>query len=74
VVLRAERSARSLEVTVSDDGRGLPPDFSLERAERLGLQIVRTLIGSELQGTLDLRRRQSGGTVAVLRLPLAVRR
>jgi two-component sensor histidine kinase len=74
VVLRAERSARSLEVTVSDDGRGLPPDFSLERAERLGLQIVRTLIGSELQGTLDLRRRESGGTVAVLRLPLAVRR
>ncbi|MFN2495074.1 MAG: sensor histidine kinase [Pseudonocardiaceae bacterium] len=74
VVLRAERSARLLEVTVSDDGRGLPPDFSLERAERLGLQIVRTLVGSELQGALDLRRKQSGGTVAVLRLPLAVRR
>jgi len=74
VVLRAERSARLLEVTVSDDGRGLPPDFSLERAERLGLQIVRTLIGSELQGSLDLRRRQPAGTIAVLRLPLAIRR
>ncbi|HKR49959.1 MAG TPA: histidine kinase N-terminal domain-containing protein [Pseudonocardiaceae bacterium] len=74
VVLRAERSARSLEVTVSDDGCGLPPDFSLEGAERLGLQIVRTLVGSELRGSLDLVRRQPCGTVAVLRLPLTTHR
>jgi two-component system, sensor histidine kinase PdtaS len=74
VVLRAERSARSLEVTVSDDGRGLPPEFSLERAGRLGLQIVRTLVGSELRGSLELQRRQPTGTIAVLRLPLALRR
>ena len=74
VVLRAERSARLLEVMVSDDGRGLPPEFSLERAERLGLQIVRTLVGSELQGSLDLQRRQPRGTVAVLRLPLTTHR
>jgi two-component sensor histidine kinase len=74
VVLRAERSAASLEVTVSDDGRGLPPDFSLVQAERLGLQIVRTLVGSELRGSLDLQRRQPRGTMAVLSLPLTVRR
>ena len=72
VVLRVERSAGSLEVTVSDDGRGLPPDFSLARAERLGLQIVRTLVGSELRGSLDLQRGQPRGTVAVLSLPLAL--
>ncbi|MGH3799344.1 MAG: sensor histidine kinase [Pseudonocardiaceae bacterium] len=74
VVLRAERSAGSLEVIVSDDGCGLPPGFSLERAERLGLQIVRTLVGSELRGSLDLQRRQPCGTVAVLRLPLTTHR
>ncbi|MGH3796220.1 MAG: sensor histidine kinase [Pseudonocardiaceae bacterium] len=74
VVLRAERSAGSLEVAVSDDGRGLPPAFSLERAERLGLQIVRTLVDSELRGSLDLQRRQPKGTIAVLRLPLTARR
>ena len=74
VVLRAERSARALEVTVSDDGRGLPSDFSLEQSERLGLQIVRTLVGSELQGSLNLQRRQPRGTVAVLRLPLMTHR
>ncbi|MBV9058400.1 MAG: histidine kinase N-terminal domain-containing protein [Pseudonocardiales bacterium] len=74
VVLRAERSAGSLQVTVSDDGRGLPVDFSLSRAERLGLQIVRTLVGSELQGSLELQRGQPRGTVAMLSLPLAGRR
>ncbi|MBV8542582.1 MAG: histidine kinase N-terminal domain-containing protein [Pseudonocardiales bacterium] len=74
VVLRAERSAGSLEVIVSDDGRGLPVDFSPAQAERLGLQIVRTLVGSELRGSLELQRRQPHGTMAVLRLPLTARR
>jgi two-component sensor histidine kinase len=74
VVVRAERSAGSLEVAVSDDGRGLPPDFSLAQAERLGLQIVRTLVGSELRGSLELQRRQPCGTLAVLSLPLTIRR
>jgi two-component system, sensor histidine kinase PdtaS len=74
VVLRADRSAGSLEVMVSDDGCGLPPDFSLAKAERLGLQIVRTLVGAELRGSLELQRRQPRGTIAVLTLPLAVRR
>ena len=70
VVVQAERSAKWLDVVISDDGRGLPPGFSLERTERLGLQIVRTLVESELRGSLSLRRRQRGGTEAVLRVPL----
>ncbi|HEX8762004.1 MAG TPA: ATP-binding protein, partial [Pseudonocardiaceae bacterium] len=39
-----------------------------------GLHIVRTLVGSELQGSLTLQRRQPRGTVAVLRLPLTTHR
>ncbi|MBW4716272.1 sensor histidine kinase [Saccharothrix obliqua] len=74
VVVRAERSAKWLDVVISDDGRGLPPGFSLERTERLGLQIVRTLVESELRGSLSLRRRPRGGTEAVLRVPLRARR
>jgi two-component sensor histidine kinase len=74
VLLRAERSAASLEVIVSDNGRGLPPDFSLAWVERLGLQIVRTLVDSELRGSLELLRREPRGTVALLKLPLTARR
>ncbi|MCG8916116.1 PAS domain-containing sensor histidine kinase [Actinokineospora sp. PR83] len=74
VVVTATRSARWLDVVVADDGRGLPRGFSLERANGLGLQIVRTLMESELRGTLSLSRRDRAGTEAVLRVPLSHRR
>src|SRR5690606_4981733 len=75
VVVQAERSVRWLDVVIRDDGRGLPKGFSLERTERLGLQIVRTLVESELRGSLSLRNRsQQRGTEAVLRVPLKYRR
>ncbi len=74
VVVSAERSARWLDVLVTDDGRGLPRGFSLERSNGLGLQIVRTLVESELRGSLSLRRRERGGTEASLRVPLSHRR
>ncbi len=63
------RSARWLDVVIHDDGRGLPPGFSLEKSDRLGLQIVRTLVGAELGGSLGCTV-ADGGTDAVLRVPL----
>ena len=74
VVVGVSRSAGYLDVVVADDGCGLPAGFSLERTDRLGLQIVRTLVDSELRGSLSLRRRQPTGTEAVLRVPLQRRR
>jgi two-component sensor histidine kinase len=73
VELIVERSARWLDVVIRDNGRGLPSGFSLERSDGLGLQIVRTLIESELRGSLSLRGRRAGGTEAVLRIPLSRR-
>lgn len=46
VTIRAERSARWLDVVVHDDGLGLPQGFSLEKSDSLGLQIVRTLVSA----------------------------
>jgi two-component sensor histidine kinase len=74
VSVSAERSARWLEVMVVDDGGGLPAGFSLERADGLGLQIVRTLVESELRGSLSMTNRDEGGTRAMLRIPLSHRR
>ncbi|SOX52602.1 ATPase [Mycobacterium ahvazicum] len=73
VSIRAERSARWLDVVVHDDGRGLPDGFSLEKSDSLGLQIVRTLVAAELDGTLGMRQAPRGGTDVVLRVPIGRR-
>jgi two-component sensor histidine kinase/PAS domain-containing protein len=74
VEIRAERSARWLDVVIHDDGRGLPAGFSLEKSDRLGLQIVRTLVTGELDGSLGIHDDAAGGgTHAVLRVPIGRR-
>ena len=60
-----------LIVTVADNGVGLPGDFDLDATTSLGLQIVRTLVVSELGGRLRISPRPGGGTEAVLDLPVA---
>lgn len=73
VSIRAERSARWLDVVVHDDGRGLPEGFSLEKSDRLGLQIVRTLVSAELDGSLGMHEAEAGGTDVILRVPIGRR-
>ncbi len=59
-----------LRLRVSDDGTGLPADFDPDRdaAESLGLSIVRTLVESELGGTLSFEQRSRGGTTVAISL------
>jgi two-component sensor histidine kinase len=69
VLITVEREGEGeLAMAVSDDGRGLPPDFRLDGSDRLGLQIVRTLVESELGGRLEIGAAPGGGTVASVRL------
>jgi two-component sensor histidine kinase len=74
-VLAAERNGDDLVVRVRDDGRGLPPEFDPAASTGLGLQIVRTLVTSELHGSLEMGPPANGGpgTEAVLTLPGAGR-
>jgi two-component sensor histidine kinase len=73
VTIRAERSARWLDVVVHDNGRGLPAGFSVEKSDRLGLQIVRTLVSAELDGSLRMENAPDGGTDVELRVPIGRR-
>jgi two-component system, sensor histidine kinase PdtaS len=75
IVLDVDRNGDDLVVRVRDDGRGLPPGFDPAASTGLGLQIVRTLVTSELNGTLAMGQPERGGpgTEAVLRLPGAGR-
>ena len=51
VTVTAHRLGRRISVVVADDGIGLPAGFALDASDRLGLQIVRTLVTAELGGT-----------------------
>ena len=70
VVVSAQRTASTLDVVVADDGRGISSMSDVESSPGLGLQIVRTLLDSELDSALEVRPRPGGGTEAVIRLSL----
>jgi two-component system, sensor histidine kinase PdtaS len=66
----AVRESERLRVTVADNGVGLPDGFDLDSTTSLGLQIVRTLVVSELGGRLRITPRLGSGTEAVVDLPV----
>jgi two-component system, sensor histidine kinase PdtaS len=77
VVVQLANDGKRLVVTVIDDGVGLAEDFSLEAVTGLGLSIVRTLVTTELMGTISLARGSGDGdrpgTVVRLELPVGER-
>jgi two-component system, sensor histidine kinase PdtaS len=70
--ISAVRSPGKLTVTVSDNGVGLPADFDPDSTSSLGLQIVRTLVLTELSGRLEIAPRPGGGTRVLVEVPLEV--
>lgn len=72
---------RVIEVTVSDDGWGMGDTVIQESGvsayrqpaagEGLGMQIVRTLVASELDGSIRWQPREGGGTSVVIRAQFA---
>ena len=77
-----DTGASSLRVRVLDNGAGLTPDFDIANATGLGLSIVRTLVTTELGGTITMRgataqdyadadiESAGGGTLIELSVPL----
>ncbi|MHB8668942.1 MAG: sensor histidine kinase [Acidimicrobiales bacterium] len=74
VEVTLQNDGLELAATVRDDGVGLPPGFSIDAPaspESLGLSIVRTLVTSELGGTISLSPSPTGvGTLVELRVPV----
>jgi two-component sensor histidine kinase len=85
VVVRLAHDDDHLTITVVDDGRGVASGFDLEQATGLGLSIVRTLVTTELAGTIEMNPASADdlasagldsaagarGTVVRLRVPTA---
>ncbi|MFW0792379.1 sensor histidine kinase [Gordonia sp. CPCC 205515] len=71
IVIEADRDVRALRITVRDNGSGLPDDFDIANSDRLGLQIVQTLVSIELGGELTMGPNPDGpGTVVNMTIPL----
>lgn len=70
VVVQLANNGRALQMTVSDNGAGLPEGFSITTTNSLGLSITRSLVESQLEGRIDMRAAKAGGTVVELTIPL----
>jgi two-component sensor histidine kinase len=74
VLVVLDREPEALLVRVVDDGVGLPDGFAIETVVGLGLSIVRTLVTSELGGTIEMQRSDGvaprRGTIVELRMPV----
>jgi two-component sensor histidine kinase len=53
------------ELTVRDDGVGIPQEVDLKDAKTLGLYLVTTLVEHQLRGSVDMKR--EGGTTFDIR-------
>ena len=55
MVVVLDNSDDALKIRVINNGRSLEPGFELNKATGLGLSIVRTLVTTELDGTITMR-------------------
>jgi len=69
ILISIDRIGGILEVRVSDSGVGFPPGFVMADSEGMGLSIVRTLIGSELGGSIEINDSGVSGAEVTLRIP-----
>ncbi|HUF33234.1 MAG TPA: histidine kinase N-terminal domain-containing protein [Acidimicrobiales bacterium] len=80
VVVTLENDDEVLHITVVDNGVGLPEGFTLEGTTGLGLSIVRSLVTSQIEGSIEMSSRAEGespehdgpGTRIVIDVPLGV--
>jgi two-component sensor histidine kinase len=87
VVVVLSHDEDELHIQVVNNGIALSPDFDFAKATGLGLSIVRTLVTTELAGTIEMRQatqadgvssgvsmtKNGQGTVVELRLPVSAR-
>jgi len=65
VSLRCSDGASKL--VVEDDGPGFPEGFDIEKASNIGLELVQSVVASDLKGELELSKGEFGGARITIR-------
>jgi two-component sensor histidine kinase/CHASE3 domain sensor protein len=63
------RDGAQPEMTVFDDGVGLPPQFDPKTSDGLGIELLNGM-GRQIRGEVTLRNREEGGACTTVRFPL----
>ena len=72
VEILLDRKDRQLRMAVRDNGVGVADDFDSELQKGLGFSIIRGLVTTELNGSIQVRRRaDSSGSEALIEVPLS---
>lgn len=70
VLVLLSHDDESLNIRVTDNGHGLSNDFDIKAATGLGLSIVRTLVTTELAGTIQMRPALVDDSVGELKITI----
>jgi two-component sensor histidine kinase len=75
VMISAWQAANHLEIRVSDDGIGLPPDWRMEASTGLGVRLARERLAGLYpdpgEHSFAIHRREGGGTEVEISMPLS---
>ncbi|NTU88958.1 MAG: sensor histidine kinase [Actinobacteria bacterium] len=63
------RTAREIEVSITDNGRGLPEDFSLDGTQSIGLTLIKAMIEDDLGAALEYGSSKAGGALFRIVIP-----
>ena len=70
--ITSRRSGDQVTIDIADNGRGMPPDFEERQHDRLGLNLIQTLVRTDLGGSVDIVPDGPGTTIKItfpVRLP-----
>jgi two-component sensor histidine kinase len=72
IMITLSHTANQLELTVADNGHGLPSQFNPETDLGLGLSIVRASVEEDMRGSFRLESAaERGGAIARITVPIA---
>ncbi|MFP4364881.1 MAG: PAS domain S-box protein [Spirochaetia bacterium] len=66
ITISLQKEDEEIVLTVQDNGKGLPPDFDIDKNEGFGLLLVK-MFTEQLAGTITMKN--ENGTVSIVRFP-----